>query len=144
MIPGDYEDLVENHVQAVLDLIKAEPGLTAVTFEGDVTGDPERYVNVFHDTGFYEAHTMGDEPVDVTVSFTIHSVGLERWQALWASGRVFSRLIRARPVIPGRTCWPIAHSPGPPMRKDTDVVPNKFLAIDTFTLKSTPASKETP
>lgn len=143
MIRTDYEDLVERHVQAFLDLVKADGDLATSLFEGDVTGNPDRFTNVFHTPGFYEGHTLGNEPVDVTVTFTVHSVGLERWQAQWGSGRVTARVLGVTPQIAGRSCWRISHEPGPPITKDETVTPSKFLAIDRYTLKSTPA-KETP
>lgn len=143
MIRADYEDLVENHVQAFLNLLRADSELAASLFEGDVTGNPDRFTNVFHTPGFYEGHTLGNELVDVTVTFTVHSVGLERWQALWGSGRATARVLGIIPQIPGRKCWRISHEPGPPIAKDKTVTPAKFLAIDRFVLKSTPA-KETP
>lgn len=134
---ADYADLVELHAQAFLDLIKADPELRV--FEGDVENAPEKYTNVFHTPGFYEGHTLGNELVDVTVTFTVHSVGLERWQAQWGAGRVTARVLGVTPVIAGRRCWRIGHEPGPPISKDTEVTPSRFLAIDRYTLKSTPA-----
>ena len=137
MTPEDYEDLVERHVEAFLALIRADADL--LLFEGDVTGNPDKFTNVFHTPGFYEGHTLGNEPVDVTVTFTVHSVGLDRWQAQWGSGRVTARVLRAPIQVPGRRCWPIEHEAGPPIAKDVEVTPPKFLAIDRYILKSTPA-----
>lgn len=133
----DYEDLVEAHVQAVLKLITDPGGL--LVFEGDVTGDPDKYTNVFHTPGFYEGHTQSGELVDVSVTFTIHNVGRDRWQAQWGAGRVAARLLNVTPVVAGRRCWRIAHEAGPPISKDDEVSPPRFLAIDRYTLKSTPA-----
>lgn len=138
-MPSDYEDLVERHVQAFLDLLRTDPELEPTLFEGDVDGDPDRYTNVFHDPGFYEGHTLGNEPVDVTVTFTVHSVGLTRWQAQWGSGRVHARTLNVVPAVAGRRCWRLEHHAGPPIDKVTTVTPPRFLAIDRFTLKSTPA-----
>lgn len=144
MTPDDYKDLVERHVQAFLALLKADPEIASSLFEGDVSGNPDRFTNVFHTPGFYEGHTLGNEPVDVTVTFTVHNVGLERWQAQWGSGRVTARVLGVPPPqIDGRKCWRIEHTPGPPIAKDKTVTPPKFLAIDEYTLKSTPG-KETP
>lgn len=139
---ADYEDLVEIHVQAFLALIKVDEEFQQLTFEGDVDGNPERYTNVFHTPGFFEGHTLGNELVDVTVTFTIHNVGLDRWQAQWGLGRVTARVLRAPIQVPGRRCWPIEHEAGPPIAKDKEVTPPKFLGIDRYILKSTPA-KET-
>jgi hypothetical protein len=136
---ADYEDLVENHVQAFLALIKVDEEFQQFTFEGDVNGNPERYTNVFHTPGFFEGHTLGNELVDVTVTFTVHNVGLDRWQAQWGAGRVLARVLGVTPQIDGRRCWRIEHQPGPPIAKDETATPVRFLAIDRYFLKSTPA-----
>lgn len=135
MIPAG---LIESHVEAVLTRLRADAQLAAVVFEGDVTGNPDRYVNVWHDTGFYEPHDYLGTPGPVEVTFTIHSVGTDRWQAVWGSGRVTSRLLGWVPTVAGRTCWRIESAGTQPVRKDTDVDPPKFLAIDRFTLRSVP------
>jgi hypothetical protein len=133
------QDLIEAHVTPVLERIRAATGLTEVVFEGDVKGDPPMYVNVFHDTGFHTRTTYVDVTTDVDVTFTIHSVGIQRWQAIWASGRVSAQLIDFKPVVEGRRCWRIASAGSQPVRPDDTVSPLKFLAVDRFTLHSTPA-----
>lgn len=135
----DYRTVIQDHVDATLSLIRADPQLQDVVFEGDVDGNPDRYVNVWHDTGFYSAHDATGQPVDVEVTFTIHSVGMERWQATWSSGRVTAALLGVVPNVAGRRCWRIESAGSLPVRKDTDVDPPKFLAVDRFTLRSTPA-----
>ncbi|WP_449408000.1 hypothetical protein [Microbacterium maritypicum] len=137
MSPEDYADLVERHARAFLALIRADAELHV--FEGDADSSLDRFTNVFHTPGFFEGHTLNDDPVDVTVTFTVHSVGLDRWQAQWGSGRVLARVMRVPLQVEGRRCWPLRHQQGPPISKDKEVNPPKFLAIDTFDLKSTPA-----
>lgn len=138
MNPADFQDLVERHASAVLALLRADPQLADVVFEGDVTGDPERYINVHHDTGFYSGHDASGTAVDVDVTFTIHSVGLDRWQAVWGSGRVTAALLNIVPVVEGRRCWRIEPAGSQPVARDDDSSPPKFLAVDRFILRSTP------
>ncbi|MDQ7877370.1 hypothetical protein Q9R08_05200 [Microbacterium sp. QXD-8] len=133
-----YRDLIERHVEAVLALIRGDAQIANVVFEGDVTGDPGMYVNVWHDTGFYSAHDASDTPVDVEVTFTVHSVGRDRWQAVWASGRVTARVLGVVPQIEGRRCWRIAPAGSVPVARDDDASPLRFIARDRFTLRSTP------
>lgn len=140
MIQDDFRDLIERHAQAVLTLLRADEQLVDVVFEGDVTGDPERYVNVYHDTGFYSGHDASGATVDVEVTFTIHSVGDDRWQAVWGSGRVTAALLNKVPDVEGRRCWRIEPAGSQPVTKDPDVSPPKFFAVDRFTLRSTPKS----
>lgn len=136
MIP---EDLIEQHVAAFTALLQADAEIAGSLFDGDVTGDPQRWTNVFHDTGVYEGHSLGNEPVDVTVTFTVHNVGVERWQAVWGSGRVAAAVLGRVPNIPGRRCWRITPAGTQPVRKDDTVTPVKFLAVDRYTFRSTPA-----
>lgn len=138
MNPADFRDLVERHATAVLELLRGDPQLADVVFEGDVTGDPERYINVHHDTGFYSGHDASGAAVDVDVTFTIHSVGIDRWQAVWGSGRVTAALLNIVPVIEGRRCWRIGPAGSQPVTRDDDSSSPKFLAVDRFILRSTP------
>jgi hypothetical protein len=136
----DYAGLVALHADQVLTLLRADPQLADVVFEGDVTGDPERYVNVWHDTGFFSAHDALGNDVDVEVTFTIHSVGYERWQAVWVSGRVVAALMNVLVRIPGRRAWRIRPAGSQPVTKDSEVSPPRFFAVDRFALRSTPRS----
>lgn len=138
MIAADYETLVEDHVAVILTRLRAIAAYVDLVFEGDVKGNPEQYLNVFHDTGRYSAHDMQSNQVDVEITFTVHSVGVERWQAVWGSGRVTAALLGHVPTIPGRRCWRITHAGSSPVQKDRDVEPPKFLAADRFVLRSTP------
>lgn len=131
--------LVEDHVTAVLELVRTDPQLVDVVFEGDVDDDPDMYVNVYHDTGFYGSHDAQGIQSDVEITFTIHSIGVDRWQATWASGRVTASLLDIVPIVAGRKCWRIRHAGSSPVAKDDDVSPPKFFAADRFVLRSTPA-----
>lgn len=131
-------DLIERHVQAVIDQLGSDPQLADVVFEGDVTGDPERYVNVWHDTGFFQPRSILGEHQDVDVTFTIHSVGDDRWQATWVDGRVLGLLNDWKPTVAGRRCWRLEPAGTQPVQKDTTVTPVKFLAVRRYILHSTP------
>lgn len=130
---------VNAHVQAVLDRIRTDLQLASVVFDGDVKGNPERYVNVWNDTGYWDGHDSHIHQVDVDVTFTIHSVGMTRQQAVWVSDRVRALLLDWAPNLPGRKCWRIRSAGSQPVQKDTDTTPPKFFAVDRFTLRSTPA-----
>jgi len=128
------------HVQAVIDRLRSDPQLASVVFDGDVKGNPERYVNVWHDTGYWEGHDAHEHQVDVEVTITVHSVGqVDRRQAVWVSDRVRALLLDWKPTIPGRACWRMRSAGSQPVQKDTDTTPPKFFAVDRFILRSTPA-----
>jgi len=136
-------DLIERHVQALLDRLKSDAQLIEVVFEGDVDGDPERYINVWHDSGFFEPRSILGEHQDVDITFTLHAVGFERWQAVWVDGRILSLLNDFRLTVQGRRCWRLSPAGTQPVEKDTTVSPPRFLAVRRYTLHSTPA-RETP
>lgn len=142
-LPITDPDLIERHVAAVLARLRGDQQLAEVVFEGNVKGNPERYVNVWHDTGFFQGQSMLGEHQDVDITFTIHAVGDERWQAVWVDGLVLSRLNDWKPIVSGRRCWRLAPAGVMPVTKDTDVDPPKFLAARRYVLHSTPA-RETP
>ena len=131
-------DLIERHVEALLARLRDTPGLEGTVFDGDVTGDPDKYVNVFHDTGFFETRTVLGEHQDVDITFTIHAVGVDRWQATWVDGRIFTALNDTILNVPGRRCWKLAPAGSQPVKKDTTVTPPKFLAARRYILHSTP------
>lgn len=143
-------DLIERHVTAVIDRIKSDPQLadrpaTSIpksVFEGDVTGDPARYVNVWHDTGNFQPRSILGEHQDVDITFTIHAVGNDRWQATWVDGRVLALLNDWKPIVAGRRCWRLKPAGTKPVDKDDTVTPVKFLAVRRYILHSTPAREQ--
>lgn len=136
-------DLIERHVAAVLARIRSDPQLVNSVFEGDVEDNPARYVNVWHDTGFFEPRSIRGEHQDVDITFTIHSVGMDRWQATWVDGRVLALLNDWKPTVAGRRCWRLSPAGSQPVAKDKEIDPPKFMAVRRFVLHSTPV-RETP
>lgn len=131
-------DLIERHVTAVLDRLKTDPELADVVFEGDAKDNPERYVNVWHDTGFFQPRSILGEHQDVDVTFTIHGIGDYQWQATWVDGRVLALLNDWKPTVTGRRCWRMEPAGTQPVQKDDEVVPVKFFAVRRYVLHSTP------
>lgn len=133
---------VAAHVAALLARVRSDPQIANVVFEGNVTGSPERYANVWHDTGFWTSHDAHGNEVDVEVTFTIHGVGNTRQQAVWVSDRVRALVLGWKPTIPGRNTWKVTSAGSQPVQKDTDVTPPKFFTADRYVMRSTPAPKE--
>lgn len=131
--------LIEDHVEAVLARLREDTVLADGVFDGDVTEDLGQYVNVHHDTGVYESRTYIDITSDVEITFTIHSVGDTRWEAVWRSGRVMAQLLDWIPTVPGRRCMRMKHAGSQPVALDRDVTPPKHYAVDRFVLRSIPA-----
>lgn len=134
--------VVEAHVDAILARIRARPALAHLVFEGDVTGDPEVYVNVYHDTGFFTGHDLNEHQTDVEITLTIHGIGTTREQAVWASSAVTAQLLGFVPIVHGRRCWRLRQAGSQPVTKDMDATPPKFFTADRWVLRSTPARQE--
>lgn len=132
-------DLINRHVDALLARLRSDAQLASVVFQGEVTGDPDKYVNVWHDMGFFEPRTILGEHQDVDVTFTLHSIGKNAWQATWVDGRVLALLNDHILTVPGRRCFKLAPAGTQPVTKDTTVTPPKFLAVRRFILHSIPA-----
>ena len=132
-------DLINRHVEALLARLRSDAQLASSVFEGDVTGDPAWYVNVWHDSGAFESRTWLGEHVDVDITFTIHSVGKDRWQASWVDGRVLAAVNDHILTVAGRRCFRLAPSGTQPVTKDTTISPPKFLAVRRYVLHSIPA-----
>lgn len=139
MTPEQVRTLIEAHVDAVTARLREDPIQTGSVFEGDVTGDPNQYTNVHHDTGVYAAHNYVDTISDVEVTFTIHSVGMTDWEATWRAGRVLAQLLQFKPTIPGRRCFRMEPAGSQPVTLDRDVTPPKHIAVNRFVLRSIPA-----
>lgn len=131
-------DLIERHVSALLAVLRSDSQLSPVVFEGTVTGTPQRYVNVFHDSGMFSPRTIVDEHQDVEITFTVHGVGADRWQAQWVDGRVLSLLNDRVLVVPGRKCQKLVPAGGQGPTKDDDVTPAKWFTARRFSLFSVP------
>ncbi|WP_345750110.1 hypothetical protein [Microbacterium rhizophilus] len=134
-------DLIERHVTALLNRIRSDEQLADAVFDGDVHGDPDRYVNVWHDTGFFTPRTILGEHQDVDVSFTLHAVGRDRWQATWVDGRVLALLNDHILTVPGRRCFALQPAGTQPVQKDTSIPTDpRFLAVRRYILHSIPRS----
>lgn len=131
--------LIEAHVEPVIARIREDPVLADTVFEGVVTGNPDQYTNVHHDTGVYAAHNYVDTISDVEVTFTIHNVGMTDWEATWRAGRVLAQLIQFKPTVPGRRCFRMEPAGSQPVTLDRDVTPPKHIAVNRFVLRSIPA-----
>jgi hypothetical protein len=142
------EDIPTVHADALLALLRADENLTVYP---PPEPEPGQVVPVGARPPYVSVHVRVTVPPEGVRSITgeadrvvarayCHSVGANDAQARLVAGRVMAALLNVRPVIAGRSCWPIRHeaSGGEPARDEstgTAVVDQ----IDVYRLETTPA-----
>lgn len=71
--------------------------------------------------------------------FQLTSVGLDVDGVRSVAERVRTAVVDRRPVVVGRTTWPVVHDGSEPIRLDRDVTPHVFYAVDLYRFASVPA-----
>lgn len=130
--------MIDAHVSAVRTLVDAVPNVTV--YDGTVPNNPTYpYVVLYGDQGaalpnsFTEVSTFRSFRVQTT------TVAINQPQARALAERVESALLDVRPTVTGRKCVPIRKETSQPVRRDDDVDPAAFYAVDIWVLSSVPA-----
>jgi hypothetical protein len=118
---------------------RAHPILADFTFDGIVTGDPQRYANVHGNIGRRSSWNLRRRQARADYTFTIHSVGEDPAQARAVGQAVLAQLIDWTPTIPGRSCFPLDHAVSQPIFRDPDANPAVWYGVDQFDLSTLPA-----
>lgn len=132
------DQLAKLHVEAFLELARAHAELGADVYEGKVEDAPERYASVWPSIGGRGAERLDLHSIQITPSFTVHSVGTTPEQARWVGDRVMFQVLDVRPDILGRSCWPIRLTASQPVREDDNLHPGLWYQVDVFEFTSTP------
>lgn len=133
------EPLTDPHWDALLARLRAHPILAAATFDGVVTGDPQRYANVHGNIGRRTSWSLRRRQGRLEYTFTIHSVGRDPAQARAVGMAVGEQLADWTPVVEGRTCYPLVHAVSQPIFSDPDADPPVWYGVDQYDLSSLPA-----
>lgn len=123
------------HAEAVLDLLNADPDLTAAIGKGG-TG-----INVvlYPDPGADESSSLVPWQ-DVVVFIPLHAIGTGPEQALGVMDRVRSILTGAQPAVTGRSVHPMWQETSPrPLERDDDVSPPLYYSFAEYGIRSSPA-----
>lgn len=134
----------EQHVQAFLDLAKADSLISSMLHDGVVLPDaeghrPERYVSFFDASPSRSVTRYTGEADRESYTFVTHAVGETRAQARALSDRLTDALLGRRLAVAGRSCSRIEHPLGLPIEEDRDTTPLLFYAVDEWTFWSDPA-----
>lgn len=122
---------------AFLGLMRADPALASVVFEGTVTTRPARYVSVFtRETREINRYTGPHSRVDS--EFTVHSVGNSPDQAKRIREQMIARTLDATPEVAGWRCGRVQFVTSRPMEIDRDTSPALWYTVDVLTFTAQP------
>lgn len=137
-------DLLERlHIDAALDLMRADAGLT-------VYPDPEGTVPLAPAPPYVRVYTTIDRPPDDPgnalaglsstwiVRWYVHCVGDTEYAAAAMAMRVRSAVLDRRPVISGRNCGPIRQEAGQPPTRDESTGVSVFDEVLVYRLRTEP------
>lgn len=143
-------NILQQHAQAVLDLLAVPDGLTPalVVLDGKVPdGQTRPYVlpwfRMRTPTGLEEPDKVSLENTSDVINTTVyaHCVG-DGPQASLAcravAGRVRARLLGVIPVITGRVCYPITHEDSVPPNPDETTGVEVYDLVDVYSFISQP------
>lgn len=130
--------MIAAHVDAVRNLVDAVANVTV--YDGTVPNSPVLpYVVMYGDQGAAEANAYTEVSSFRRFRVQTTTVAANQPQARALAERVESALLDVRPTVAGRTCVPIRKETSQPVRRDDDVDPPVFYAVDVWVLSSVPA-----
>lgn len=123
---------------AFLAMIRSDPELASVVFEGTVTARPARYVSVFsRETRDVNRYTGPHSRIDS--EFTVHSVGNSPDQAKRIREQMIARTLDLTPEVTGWRCGRVQFVTSRPIEVDRDVPPPLWYTVDVLTFTAQPA-----
>jgi len=141
---ADYASL-QDHADAVLALLRAQPDLTVYPPEG---GGPNTVPNGALPP-YVSVHIASDRPLGARLTMRstrmririyCHCVGADDIGARAVSDLVADVLLDAKVIIAGRSCYPIRSETGRDPREDESTGQSFVTITDTYRLESDPGS----
>jgi hypothetical protein len=140
-------DLLDKaHADAVLALLTGALNPAIAVYDGKVP-DPtpnvaiNPWVLVYFDPGWPvdgAANSLDGNAVTYRLTFFTHSIGASAAAARAVAGQVRAALLNVRPVISGRSCWPIRWDDGNPTSLDETLGFPVMDKVDIWKLTSAP------
>jgi hypothetical protein len=140
-------DLLDKaHADAVLALLTGALNPAIAVFDGKVP-DPtpnvatNPWVLVYFDPGWPvdgAANSLDGNAVTYRLTFFTHSIGASAAAARAVAGQVRAALLNIRPIISGRSCWPIRWDDGTPASLDETLGFPVMDKVDVWKLTSAP------
>lgn len=127
------------HLDAIVARLKANPDLAGIVYDEKIPTGSTKYVAVYSNAGFDDDPRYSGPTTRTEITFTIHSVGASKRQALWVAERVRAQLVNFKPTVAGRECARLQHPVSRPVLADTSSNPPLWYTVDQFDLSSFPA-----
>jgi hypothetical protein len=134
---------LQDHADAVLDLLRADAQLTV--YDGQVTGTADHYVLVYTfrqlPGGLIapDKTSLTGDTTTVDMRFYCHCVGANAVAARAVQARVEARLLDVVPTVVGRECFPIRWLDGQQHNRDEETLALVVDTVDVYGLTSVPA-----
>lgn len=130
--------MIRAHFAAFLAQLRADPVLLSCTFDGEVTGAPQKYCLVTLNSGDRYGDRLSSPDVSATFRANVRSIGTTPEQAQAVAERVFAQVMNVRLNVAGRQLSLIRHAGGQPTTVDTTVTPQLWFSSDFFEFDSDP------
>jgi hypothetical protein len=140
-------DLLDKaHADAVLALLTGALNPAIAVYDGKVR-DPtpnvatNPWVLVYFDPGWPvdgAANSLDGTAVTYRLTFFTHSIAASAPSARAVAGQVRAALLNVRPVISGRSCWPIRWDDGTPASLDETLGFPVMDKVDVWKLQTAP------
>ena len=133
---------VQDHANAVLNLLRADPLLTV--YDGQVTGTADHYALVYTFRQLPGGELAPDktpltgDTTTVDMRFYIHCVGADAVAARAIQARVQTALQDVTPSVAGRACFPIRWVEGQQAQRDEDTLSLVVDNVDVYSLVTVP------
>jgi hypothetical protein len=135
--------ILQDHADAVLDLLRADAQLTV--YDGQVTGAADHYVLVYTFRQLPGGLIAPDktpltgDTTTVDMRFYCHCVGANAVAARAVQARVEACLLDVTPAVAGRECFPIRWLDGQQHNRDEETLALVVDTVDVYGLTSVPA-----
>lgn len=138
----------QDHANALLALLRADPGLTVYPKVNGAAGSGTGLVPAGSTPPYVAVHVTTDRPlgetldmrsIRVVVRAYCHCVGANPTAARAVADRVAAALLDVKPAVTGRTVWPIRHDASQPPRNDESTGALVVDLVDVYRLESLPA-----
>ena len=130
--------MIDAHISAVRNLVDAVPNVTI--YDGSVPNDPTYpYVVLYGDQGAAEPNAYTEASTLRRFRVQTTTTAVDQAQARALAERVETALLDVRPTVAGRKCGPIRKETSQLVRRDDDVDPAVFYAVDIWLLTTVPA-----
>jgi len=115
------------------DAVQALIGAQVTCYMAEAPNNPTYpYAVLYADQGLGRRSTLAPDTTVRMVTFQTTCVGEGSEAAQWAADKVRAAVEDVQPSVSGWSCGPVQHLASQPVRRDDDVDPAVFYAVDMW------------